>query len=378
MEKILIAFPLIFILTIMKPFTGVHGKDDLHKQQEVQTDGPYVFYSPGKVSVSYIMENSEAKLVKTDTFSLQNIADVSLKVMTDIPGKEFEVRLKKKLKSEKCEFPKVKKLLALSDIEGNFGAFRKLLLAAKVIDESLNWTFGNGHLVLVGDFFDRGQQVTEILWLIYYLEEKAKAAGGYVHFILGNHEIMNLSGDLRYTDQKYLNNAKLLNRSYVSLYDESSELGRWLRTKKITEKIGDLLFTHGGISARVNDLNISIDEINSLARPYYSDSTLNYKDERSAILVGDDGPFWYRGYYEKNKPNIPLLIDDILSRYDLNHIITGHTIVADTISLWYKGKLLDIDVHHTAGKSEALLIDDGKYYRVNQGGEKILLFTESR
>ncbi len=45
--------------------------------------------------------------------------------------------------------------------------------------------------------------MTECLWLIYSLEEKAKAAGGYVHFILGNHEIMNMQGDFRYVQDKY-------------------------------------------------------------------------------------------------------------------------------------------------------------------------------
>ena len=46
--------------------------------------------------------------------------------------------------------------------------------------------------------------VTEVLWLIYSLEEKAKAAGGYVHYILGNHEIMNMSNDLRYVQNRYM------------------------------------------------------------------------------------------------------------------------------------------------------------------------------
>ena len=101
-----------------------------------------------------------------------------------------------------------------------------------VIDKDFNWTFGNGHLVLTGDFVDRGEQVTEVLWLIYALEDKAKEAGGYVHYVLGNHEIMNMSGDLRYLNKKYVDNAALLNAHFVTLYGENSELGRWLRTKK--------------------------------------------------------------------------------------------------------------------------------------------------
>ena len=92
----------------------------------------------------------------------------------------------------------------ISDIEGNFGAFRKLLQGNRVIDENFNWTYGKDHLVLVGDFVDRSTMVTEVLWLIYSLEEKAKAAGGYVHYILGNHEIMNMSDELDYVQERYI------------------------------------------------------------------------------------------------------------------------------------------------------------------------------
>jgi hypothetical protein len=111
-----------------------------------------------------------------------------------MPGKTFPVRLKEKDGGcKKVNTKKVNKLIAISDIEGNFMAFTETAAANGVIDTNFNWTFGEGHLVLTGDFFDRGTQVTEVLWLIYSLEEKAKDAGGYVHYILGNHEIMNLS-----------------------------------------------------------------------------------------------------------------------------------------------------------------------------------------
>jgi hypothetical protein len=284
-------------------------------------------------------------------------------------------QLKPRLQNEKSEYSKVKKQLVMSDIEGNFGAFRKLLQGNGVIDADFNWTFGDGHLVLIGDFFDRGEQVTEVLWFIYYLEEKAKAAGGYVHFILGNHEIMNLSDDLRYVQQKYKDNAILLNQKYESLYDENTELGRWLRTKNIIEKIGGVVFMHGGISAEINEMNLSVSSINRLARPYYADTTYKYPDIRTDIIINDLGPFWYRGYYTGRKATSQQ-VDSTLSAFDVNHIVTGHTIVSDTISVWYNGKIMNTDVHHAAGKSEALMIEGDKYYRVNAEGRKVLLLKD--
>jgi len=374
MKKLAVTFlPILFAGFVFvnndSPISGNKAMD------QKQYDGPYVLYRKDKVFLKYVMENNGLNTVKIDSMPLSAKAGLSFNVSTDEPGKTFAVHLKNKLQVEKSEYKKVNKLLAVSDIEGNFEAFRKLLQSSGVIDANFNWTFGDGNLVLVGDFFDRGDQVTEVLWLIYSLEDKAKAAGGYVHFVLGNHEIMNLSGDLRYLNQKYVQDTILLDEDYVKdLYGENSELGRWLRTKNVVEKIGGLLFLHGGISAEMNGMDISVTRINDLARPYYPDSTYIYNDKKLDTIYSDSGPFWYRGYY-KSKTQVAATsqIDSTLQKFYVKHIVTGHTIVADTISLWHNGKLIDLDVHHAEGKSEALYIEDDKYYRINGKGEKVLL-----
>src|SRR5678816_1470689 len=264
-------------------------------------DGPYVSYRNDSIFVNYIEDNGGTKSVKTDILLSSSKDSIHLLVNTGEPGKTFPVILKSKLSNEKPEYNSVKKMLVLSDIEGNFTAFRKLLQGNGVIDENFNWTFGEGHLVLVGDFVDRGTMVMEVLWLIYSLEEKAKAAGGYVHYILGNHEIMNMSNDLRYVQQRYLRNAALMKKSYMQLFGPDAEIGRWLATKNVTERIGDILFMHGGISQYVNMMNIPLNELNDIVRPFYTDTTYNYSDKRLNVLYSDFSPFWYRGYYTAPK-----------------------------------------------------------------------------
>ena len=358
----------------MLPQIGRHEHYAAKSSAQEQRDGPYVQYnSNNQVLVNYIIETNGVKTVKKDSVAVKQKDKLSLNVMTDIPGKSFQVSLKKKLQNEKFDFSSPTNLFILSDLEGNFGAFRKLLQANKIITDDFQWQFNNGHLVLIGDFFDRGEQVTELLWFIYSLEEKAKAAGGYVHFILGNHEIMNLTDDLRYLNKKYLENAALLDQKYISLYDENSELGRWLRTKNIIERIGDIIFTHGGISSAINKLNLSLREINKLARPYYADTIYQYEDAKSDIIFSNLGPFWYRGYYDEKNTSVPLQIDSTLSQFKARQIITGHSIVADTVSMWYGGRLFNTDVPHSTGKSEALLIEKDTYYRVDINGKKSFL-----
>lgn len=332
-------------------------------------DGPYVLYRNDSVFVNYIEGDSLSASLKTDSMKLTGKDNITLRINTDLPGKTFPVKLKSNLTNEKAEYKNVSKMLIVSDIEGNFEALRKLLQANHVIDDDFNWTFEKNHLVLTGDFVDRGTMVTEVLWLIYSLEEKAKAAGGYVHYILGNHEIMNMSNDLRYVQQRYLRNAALMNKSYMQLFGRDAEIGRWLATKNVTERIGDVLFMHAGISQYVNMMNIPLNELNDLVRPFYTDTTYEYKDNRLNILYSDFGPFWYRGYYAAPKATTAQ-IDSTLSIYGVRHIATGHTIVANEIKSFYNGKLFDTDVHHAAGHSEALLYEDGKFWRVNAAGEK--------
>jgi hypothetical protein len=335
-----------------------------------QIDGPYVMYRNDSILVKYVYQNGGTDIAKTEGYLLSQKKNIVLHINTDEATRSFSVSLKTKLSNEKAEYKKASRLLILSDIEGNFAAFRKLLQGNGVINENYDWTFGNGELVLIGDFFDRGSQVTEVLWLIYSLENKAKAAGGYVHFVLGNHEIMNMSNDLRYLNEKYLKTTPALNEQYMALYGENSELGRWLRTKNVIERVGDMLFIHGGISAEMNSTNLTITQINELARPFYGDTTYNYPYMETDLILNENGPFWYRGYYMGDKIATDEQIDSTLNKFFVRHLVTGHTIVADTVSVWRNGKLFDTDVHHAGGKSEALLVEDKKFYRVNANGDK--------
>src|SRR5215813_2452758 len=97
-------------------------------------DGPYVLYRNDSVFVNYIEGDSVNRSLKTDGMKLAAKDGITLNINTDIPGKTFSVKLKSKLTNEKAEYKKVSKMLILSDIEGEFGAFRKLLQANHVID----------------------------------------------------------------------------------------------------------------------------------------------------------------------------------------------------------------------------------------------------
>lgn len=343
----------------------------LNREIAMSQDGPYIIYNEnGFEELSFSGDKATSRFIPKDSF------ERIVKTRTD-QNKEFEISLKNKLSIEPSVYERPSEMFILSDIEGNFEALRNLLVNNKIIDNQFNWIFGKGHLIFAGDMFDRGRQVNECLWLIYALEEKAKAAGGYVHFILGNHEIMNLSGDVRYNVDKYLTNARKVNKTPSEFYSANTELGRWLRTKNIMEKIGDLLICHGGVSQKINELSLSVEEINNRVRPYYDQPYSFIKDSITRILTNTStAPYWYRGYYEGNNQGNYAQFDSTLAKFDVKHILIGHTIVSDTISNSHKGRIFNTDTKHAEGHSEAIYINGSNYYRVNKEGIRIPFYFE--
>ncbi len=268
-------------------------------------------------------------------------------------------------------FGPAKKLLVLSDIEGEFAALRSLLLANKVIDKQYNWIFGKGHLVIAGDLFDRGDMVPECLWLFYKLEQEAKAAGGYFHTLLGNHEIMNLSGDLRYVHPKYLEQAKSSGMDYMQLYSKNTVLGNWLRSKNVVECIGDLLFMHAGMSTEVLALHLPIEKINAMCRPFYDVKKALLPDSLK-IFFEKESPFWYRGYFLEPRASMQV-IDQTLKQYDCSKIIVGHTILDKNVAFYYQGKVLAVDVDEHSGHRAGALWTGNKWYKIDDIGKRVLL-----
>jgi hypothetical protein len=100
--------------------------------------------------------------------------------------------------AEPWRFPDVDRVVALSDIHGAYDALVATLQEAGIIDDGLAWAGGPTHLVITGDLVDRGADSRRVMDLVMRLESEAPGAGGRVHLTLGNHEVMNIIGDLRY------------------------------------------------------------------------------------------------------------------------------------------------------------------------------------
>ncbi|MFT4663593.1 MAG: hypothetical protein ACI8YQ_000095 [Polaribacter sp.] len=333
-------------------------------------DGPYIFYKGGKAIVKTIqLDKGNLELVEETYPSRQDIPVLKCVLDSEL---SFNIDIKEKITIMPSDIPEPSRLFAISDIEGNFNAFSKTLMGNGVIDHSFNWSYGDGHLVLVGDFFDRGLNVTACLWLIYQLENQAEEAGGMVHFVLGNHEEMNLSGDFRYVRNKYMEVAKKMKCDYADLFSDQTELGQWLRSKNMMVKIGKTLYVHGGLSPQMASANINIDRINKICRAHIGKKAdiLQEKGGNVSMVFAKSGPFWYRGFFNDLTSDV---VRRILTQFGATRVVVGHTIV-DDISTLQDGMVYAIDVKHSEkvkdAKYNAMLVEDGRYFKVNYRGKR--------
>ena len=316
----------------------------------------------------------EGKIINDTLANLPR--DYSFPVVSHDGTYQFQVKLHGVSRPQwKTQAPA--KVFVTSDPHANMECFVSLLQGNKVIDKDLKWCFGKNVLVINGDIFDRGLDATQIFWLVYKLEDEAARAGGRVYFLLGNHEPMELTNDLRYAKSKYKALAEALHVKYASLYGPDTELGRWLGTRNTMQLIGENLYVHAGVGKAFYDHNLSIPTVNTeMSRVLF----LKSKKRKAysplhAFLYGSEGPIWYRGLVRtdaKYKPCAADTLQMILNRYEAKHIIVGHTIF-DDISTFYGGKVIGVNVdnkkNREAKRGRALLIENGTYYVVGDKGK---------
>jgi hypothetical protein len=185
------------------------------------------------------------------------------------------------------------RIVAVGDIHGAIDEFTALLRRTGLTDASGRWSGGSTVLVQTGDYTDRGAGTRAVMDLLMRLEREARRAGGRADVMLGNHEIMNLIGDLRdvtpeifatFADARSESRRERAFKDYERLAATRAEAkrpvaavylqpreawmaahppgwieyweafaprgtyGSWLRRKSIFAKAGGALFMHAGLN----------------------------------------------------------------------------------------------------------------------------------
>jgi len=265
--------------------------------------------------------------------------------------------------------PIAKRIICLGDLHGDYNLTLSCLKLAKLIDDELNWIAEPPETIVVqiGDQIDRcrpdrnnscdkpeatpqdeGSDI-KILELFTDLHKKAIKKGGAVYSLLGNHEIMNVDGDMNYVsyeglkqfeseknpeDGKQFKSGKDA-RKY--LFKRGNKYAKFLAcTRQTALIIGSNLFVHAAIvpelakEYKVNDINVLVRKW--LLKIINNDHKLNGIANVSDILFNYKlSPFWPR-VLGNLPPNVSLKDDTCeeyltktLNLYNCNNMIVGHT-----------------------------------------------------
>lgn len=178
------------------------------------------------------------------------------------------------------------RIVAVSDVHGAYDSLVSVLKAARLVDDKLAWSGGRATLVVVGDVLDRGSGSRRVLELLMRLEGEASAAGGRAQLVLGNHEVMNLTGELGYVasedyaayaaEESAAERAAALARfraghpgaggddtlaadfarryppgffAQRAAFASGGRFGAWLTRQPVLLVLGDTVFVHGGLPA---------------------------------------------------------------------------------------------------------------------------------
>lgn len=265
-------------------------------------------------------------------------------------------------------YPAAERLVAIGDLHGDLDATRRALRLAGAIDEADRWIGEDLVVVQTGDQLDRGDDEQLILELLERLIPEAEAAGGRLHVLNGNHELMNAALDLRYVTEggfRDFEDAVVVDESDATLSEIPKEqrarvvalrpggaYGRLLATRNTAVIVGDNLFVHGGILPE--HVDYGLENLNREARAWLAGDA-----EQPAWVRGESSPVWTRLYSDEPGADACATLDEVLERLDVSRIVVGHTVQEDGITSYCDERIWCIDVGmsaHYGGEPQVLEI----------------------
>ncbi len=323
-------------------------------------DGPVVKTGPGKSwTASWFCENR-----------VQHQSGSGATLALACAGKRHAFTIAAVDQPDPGIVPMPEKLLILSDIEGNLAYLDSALRKLGVVDADDAWTYGTNRIVIAGDSVDRGRDVFPVLWRLHQLSLQAKAAGGGVHVLLGNHEQYLLRGNTAKAHPEHVYALQLMGGT-ASAFGADTVIGAWLRELPVVIKAGRVLIAHGGVSAAVARQGLTVEQINTAMRRYWRAQAVPVAALET--VLGMEGITQYRGHVDSNKELYEQSsdVDLALRAFDVDTIVVGHTIVEQVTGL-HLNKVYAVNVNSNAAAPQALLFVNGVATVVDTGSPRLL------
>lgn len=273
------------------------------------------------------------------------------------------------------------RIVAVGDVHGDAERLTDVLLMAGLVNSRRQWTGGRATLIQLGDVVDRGPSSRRALDLLMTLQAQAKKAGGRVEMLIGNHEVMRMTGDFRYVSpgedaefrtpqsekrrdayfevylkvlqregnaargdlslgfrQQWEESFPLGRAEMIDAFSERGKYGKWLRERPVAVREGGTLFIHAGISPKY-----AMWDEERFAERYRQDLELD--DPNSGGFLSDqEGPFWWRGFATMSDADLEPHVSVLLERLGVARIVVGHVPFTDGVRVRLGGRLLLADV----------------------------------
>jgi hypothetical protein len=305
----------------------------------------------------------------------------------------------------KTKFPMPKKLVTIGDLQGNLDGLKAILRATKLISKTGQWTGGSAHLVQVGDIFGRAADPRGVVDLLRKLTGEARAAGGHVTVLLGNHEaevvhryefecdpkeyLAFATGECL---KKWQNERERAEEAFWDLDEESSlplanlvkawemlhplgreefrsavgpggVYGKWIMRLPTVIRIGDIILSHAGILPEWAEKGM--DGINWCVREDMGVDLYFPALPDGNALIDPNGPLWTREYaWGKRGAEKRLLAS--LRILGATAQIMGHTPTRRSrIIARYDGRAVFVDTgigRPKTGRVSALVVEKGAYW----------------
>jgi hypothetical protein len=266
--------------------------------------------------------------------------------------------------------------VAIGDLHGDLSATRAALRLAAVVDDADQWSGGRTIVVQTGDQIDRGDDDRAVVEWLHALREQAPRSGGAIHLLSGNHELMNVLGDMRYVtagafaafeggpgrelDAPELASVPPQARARVAAMRPGGPFARRFATQPVVLIVGDSVFAHGGLGAA--EVTRGLDAVNAEVRALM-EGTAADPAAAAARWMAPDGPLWRRDQSDPDSAVDCAQLRRTLNALGVTRLVVGHTVQAQGVTAACDGAVWRIDVGmsaHYGGPVEVLELVDGQ------------------
>lgn len=265
---------------------------------------------------------------------------------------------------------KVKRIIAIGDIHGDFNLAIESFKLAELVDSDMKWIGKDTIVVQVGDQIDSCRPTPDndcqnksimsdknsdvkIIEFFNEMDEKARKEGGMVISLLGNHEIMNVQGNFGYVSKENMDDFEYQNlKGKDGRYEAFEQGGPFSKmmacTRHSTVIVGSHIFVHAGIlpalitrlekimgpvalNAEISKYMLEYAYLNQTVRKWMLGKLKTNSDMKAILNSSKTSPFWPR-IYGNIKPGEPYsnqmcqkYLKPVLDTLKMGHMIIGHT-----------------------------------------------------